>query len=218
MNLKVGDMVGRYRKESSEVGQAMVEWAFVFPVFLLLVFGIIDFSWLGYQRLMFESSFQMTAWDFTLFLKDPRIGVGRLSDRDIILYEIKPDDYNESSPDVVIVNGSYYALGEGIKKHMLESSVGFLEADKLTVTSATAVFGINQLEDYYNITGSEYVMVESSQLQVSLAADLEYRIKFLTPVGRIFDPSGEVILEKKLVRERTERVVIKRRVEVPAPP
>lgn len=215
--MKVGDMVGRYRKKNNEVGQAMVEWALVFPVFLLLVFGIIDFSWLGYQRLMFESSFQMTGWDFALNLKRPGGGED-LTDEDIWLYDITPDTYDVSSPDVVTVNGSSYALGEGIKKHMLESAVGFLEADKLTVTSAGADFKIVRHEDYYYTGNTDQIMVESFHLQVDLTGDLKYKVEFLTPVGRIFDPSGEVILEKKLVRNRTERVVVKRRVEIPALP
>lgn len=211
--MKVGDMVERCQKRNREMGQAMVEWALVFPVFLLLICAIMDFSWIGYQRLMFESSFQMTAWDFSLNLLTS--GGNKLEDRDVLRGDTPPE-YNTSVPDnVVKVNGRDYALGEGIKRHMLESAGGFLKEGELTVTSARAVFGIKSIEDPYR-AGSETLYINSYQLRVDLEGDLEYRVKLLTPVSRAFIPSGEVVFTKKLVRERTERVVVERRVAVPA--
>lgn len=203
---KVGDRVKKYEKKGRESGQATVEWALVLPVFLLLVFGIIDFSWIGYQRLMFESSFQMTAWDFAL--KIP------LTDQNV-LDQITPPSYNISSPGVVNVGNNHYALGEGIKMHMLQYSSGLLKKDKLTVTKADAVFEIKQIKDYYRIAGKS-ICVENYELQVNLKGDLEYRVELLTPVGRTLFRSNEIVLKKNLVRKRTERVVVKRRVVIPS--
>lgn len=205
----------RKRKKNWETGQALVEWALVFPVFLLLVCGIIDFSWIGYQRLLFESSIQRTAWDFTLNLQHPTTGEA-LKEKDV-LEKIKPKKYDISSPaSAVTVNGKTYTLGEGIRKHMLQGAAGLLKEDELTVPSAEAVFSIKELkETYSNETGKESVDFDSYQLRVDLTGDLKYRVELLTPISRIFIPSGEVIFEKKLVRERTERVVVKRQVTVP---
>lgn len=196
----------------------MVEWAFIFPVFLLLVCGIIDFSWIGYQRLLFESSFQRTAWDFTLNLQHPITGLS-LTDDDI-LGGTKPNSYDVSSPvKAVKVNGGDYALGQGIKEHMFQGASGLLNKDELTVPSAEAVFNIKDVEEsYWDEVGGDSIKLYSYLLRVDLKGDLEYRVKLLTPVSRIFIPSGEVVLEKKLVRERTERVVVKRRVMVPTTP
>lgn len=213
MKLKVGDSVGKYQERNRETGQAVVEWAFVFPVFLLLFCAIIDFSWIGYQQLMFESSFQMSAWDFPLKLLDS--SGGGLNDTDILLNNIA-SGYGTSSPgDVVEVDGGKYTLGEGIKKHMLQSSAGFLKDEELTVISASAVFRRVEVQDDYS-AGGKTIRLVSYQLQVDLKGDLEYRVKLLTPISRAFLPSGEVILRKKLVRERTERVVVKRQVALPS--
>lgn len=212
--MKDGEAVENGRRKDRELGQAVVEWAVLFPVFLLLVFGIIDFSWIGYQRLMFESSFQMTAWDFALNLQHP--DGGSLSDNQICM-NVEPISYDESSTDAVMINKKPYTLGEGIKRHMLQSSFGMLNEDKLTVASASAVFEIKVVKDAYgDQTGNpaeNFVTWDNYKVLADLEGDLEYRIKVLTPVGRILHPSGEVVLKKKLVRKRTERVVVKRVVK-----
>lgn len=202
MELKVGDMVERYLEKNREMGQALVEWALVFPVFLLLVCGIIDFCWIGYQQLMFESSFQMTAWDFTLNLS--------LTDKDILGNPQLPS-YGTYSPGNVV---GTYALGEGIKQHMLQGATGFLKEDKLNVSDASAQFRIESKRESY-MAGTTPIVLENYELLVDLEGELEYRVELLTPISRIFIPSGEVVLKKKLVRERIERVVVKRRVAVP---
>lgn len=214
--LKVGDRMERYRKKNRETGQALVEWALVFPVFLLLVCGIIDFSWIGYQRLLFESSFQRTAWDFTLNLQHPSES-RLLNDRDI-LEDTIPSPYDTSSPgNVVTVGSGDYALGQGIKVHMLQGAAGLLKEDELNVSSVKAVFNRKEVTEVYpNEAGGEGAEVKSYQLLVDLTGILEYRVELLTPVSRLFIPSGEVIFKKNLVRERTERVVVKRRVMVPS--
>ncbi|MBQ2903937.1 MAG: pilus assembly protein [Clostridia bacterium] len=43
-------------KEKSEDGQAMVEFALVLPVFLLILCGIIDFGWLFYNQLSLNNA------------------------------------------------------------------------------------------------------------------------------------------------------------------
>ena len=48
-------MISRNKKRR-EKGQAMVEFAFVLPLFLLLVMGIIDFGWLFYNYISVENS------------------------------------------------------------------------------------------------------------------------------------------------------------------
>lgn len=53
---KVGDIVKNRRKKKKESGQAMVEFALVFPIFLLLVMGIIDFGFLFYNYISLENT------------------------------------------------------------------------------------------------------------------------------------------------------------------
>ena len=44
------------KKGKRESGQAIVEFALVLPMFLLLVMGILDFGWLFYNYIAFENS------------------------------------------------------------------------------------------------------------------------------------------------------------------
>lgn len=60
-----------FRKRKSEKGQAMVEFALVFPIFLLMVMTIIDIGWIGLKTLTFDYSFRVGSWE--LRLDDPNI-------------------------------------------------------------------------------------------------------------------------------------------------
>ncbi len=50
---KTGRKKGSYKNES---GQAMVELAIALPILLLLVFGIMDFGWLFYNKMGVENA------------------------------------------------------------------------------------------------------------------------------------------------------------------
>lgn len=193
-----------------ETGQALVEWALVFPIFWLLICVVIDFSWLGYQQLLFEGAFQVTAWDFPLITK--KSNGEPLSDKEIIEHVI-PDSYSASSPAEVIKIGSeYYPLGEGLRLYLLKSSPGLLNSSWLSVTDAGAQFEVTYVPEVYV---ESRLTLESYELRVNLEADLEYKVKLLTPVTQVFFSSDEVILQKKLVRKRVERVAVKRQVMIP---
>ncbi len=45
-----------FRKSRREDGQAMVEFALILPVFLLILCGIIDFGWLFYNQLSLNNA------------------------------------------------------------------------------------------------------------------------------------------------------------------
>lgn len=44
------------RKQKKEDGQAMVEFALILPIFLLILCGIIDFGWLFYNQLSLNNA------------------------------------------------------------------------------------------------------------------------------------------------------------------
>lgn len=200
-------------KKRKESGQAMVEFALVFPVFLLLLCGIIDFGWLGYQQLLFESAYHVTAWNFPLKLLD---GSGNELKSEDIIEGAVPSTYNHSSPEQVVVLGvSSYALGDGIKEHMLACAPDLLNRSELEVKNAKATFSSAPVLETYPIEGSENANFETRHVKVLLNADINYAVKLLTPLGETLF-GGEKILHKKLVRERTEQIGIKRRVTIPA--
>lgn len=45
-------------------GQALVEFALVFPLFIMILFAIIDFGWMAYQKAAFDYSRIHTSWDY----------------------------------------------------------------------------------------------------------------------------------------------------------
>ena len=45
-------------------GQALVEFALVFPLFIMILFAIIDFGWMAYQKATFDYSRIHTSWDY----------------------------------------------------------------------------------------------------------------------------------------------------------
>jgi len=196
-----------------ETGQAMVEFALVFPVFLLLLFAVIDFGWLGYQQLLFESTFQMTAWDFKMILQNS--SGGSLSDIDILERDIKTEYVVSSPGEVVNVSGvGTFGLGEGIRQHMLQSAPGLLDDSCLYLTDASAKFWIEEEPETYN-AGGTFIRTDVLQVKAEIDAELRYEVEPLTPLTKAFFPAGKKVFSKSLVRERLERVTIKRSVTVP---
>lgn len=196
-----------YKKES---GQALVEWALVFPLFLLIICIIMDFSWICYQNLMFESAYRSIAWDFPVNLINS--SGGSVTDTDIIAGNL-PVNYGKDAPGNVVkpLVGPATSLGAGIREHVLESTWGALDASCLKVLSAKATFDRMPKTEIYQ-AGGKAVSLETYELQMSLEVELEYDVKILTPVSKVFFPSGMKTLTKKVKRNRIERVVINRRV------
>lgn len=47
-----------------ESGQTLVEFAFVFPIFIVILFMIIEFGWMAYQKAAFDYSRLHASWDY----------------------------------------------------------------------------------------------------------------------------------------------------------
>ena len=45
----------------NETAGVMVEFALTFILFIMTVFAVIDFSWVGFQRLSFDYSYQIAS-------------------------------------------------------------------------------------------------------------------------------------------------------------
>lgn len=50
--------------ERRKSGQALVEFALVFPLFIVILFTIIDFGWMAYQKAAFDYSRIHASWDY----------------------------------------------------------------------------------------------------------------------------------------------------------
>lgn len=47
-----------------ESGQTLVEFVFVFPLFIVILFMIIEFGWMAYQKAAFDYSRLHASWDY----------------------------------------------------------------------------------------------------------------------------------------------------------
>lgn len=52
--------------KTKEKGQAMVEFALIIPIFLMIVFFIIEVAWIGYQKTVFTYTTRNVAWQLRL--------------------------------------------------------------------------------------------------------------------------------------------------------
>ena len=105
-------------------GQALVEFALVFPLFIMILFAIIDFGWMAYQKAAFDYSRIHTSWDYA------GLDVGNPSST-IFEWSYEKTDPTESSmtyDDARVQD----AVKASIKK---APSIGF-DANELTVTNA----------------------------------------------------------------------------------
>lgn len=199
-------MMRNFRNKES--GQAIVEFALVFPLFLMLVFAIIDFGWMGYQGILFRSAYQITVWNFPLKLE--KSSGAAVTDLDIISMSPIPSYGND---DMVVPKkgGGFLSLGNGIRESMVNSTSGLLSSASLTVDHADADFYIVPVMENYK-AGGKTVSVESYELRTKWRADLKYDVSVLTPLGKVLYPGGKKTFHRQVKQERTERVAVKRQV------
>lgn len=93
-------------------GQAVVELAFVLPIFLLLVFGVIEISRIGYSYVTLNNAVRSGARIASLGGLDTEIrntiaGSAPLFDRNLLVIQITPNDSARRSGLSVLVNASY---------------------------------------------------------------------------------------------------------------
>ncbi|QEY35675.1 pilus assembly protein [Caproiciproducens galactitolivorans] len=58
--------MGGFLGRKDEKGQSLVEFALVLPFFLLICFGIIDFSWIMHQSITFNHAARQAEWGVTI--------------------------------------------------------------------------------------------------------------------------------------------------------
>lgn len=166
---------------SKESGQAILEFALIFPIFLLILFGIIDFGWIGYQRMSFEYGYIQSSW---------YISAGDLNDYDLL----------EDVPSENLYTGAVVAdlLREGLEN----SSLGIMPK-KLGVKNARATL-YNKKEEF-KVPGRNELGGLNEGYGITRYMDvnalIDYEIQPLTFVGRTFF-GDNIIFKKELDRTR----------------
>lgn len=93
-------------------GQAVVELAFVLPIFLLLVFGVIEISRIGYSYITLNNAVRSGARVASLGGLDSEIRntiavSAPLFDSNLLIIQITPSDGTRRSGSSVLINASY---------------------------------------------------------------------------------------------------------------
>jgi hypothetical protein len=167
----------------NECGQSIVEFGLILPLFLLILFFIVDFGWLAYQNASFEYGYMQASWT---------VSADDLGDMDEL----------ENVPSEKIYSGALVA--DTIRSDLNNSSIG-ISSDNLEVIDAKAV--LYNEEEYFNVAGrvpGEKIKAVSRTRYMKLSAVLRYHAQPITYVGKIFF-GDRVSFEKDLSRIRVVR-------------
>lgn len=163
-----------FKKE--EKGQAMVEYALVLPIFLLILLFIIDVGWIGYQKIMFDYTCRNSAWDL-------RLG----GDEDWVM--------NNSAK--IVRNGDYAnrLLAEGFKKTD-EKSSNSIDMKKINISKGYIGMYPGQKEYKYKKPEDmpENVVFNTNTkfrtVTIEIEGKIEYQVYALTPLTKSFFKDG----------------------------
>lgn len=100
------------KKIRSSSGQALVEFALVLPLFLLLVFAVIEISNIGYSYVTLNNAVRSGARVASLGGVDSQVtntisSSATLLDPNLLSITITPNEHTRRSGDQVIVNAAY---------------------------------------------------------------------------------------------------------------
>ena len=153
-------------------GQALVEFALVFPLFIAILFAIIDFGWMAYQKAAFDYSRIHTSWDYAgLDVNNPSSTIFKLR------YTDDPTTTETYDSDSV-----RKAVRDSIAK---APSIGF-DTDELNVTSASVT--MSNIPSDSTVPDREGNATKATKItrQAQLKATVTYKIKPI--IGLLIQP------------------------------
>ena len=161
-----------------ECGQAALEFALVLPVFLFILFAIIEFGWVAFQTMSFSRGVNNARWDIT---------AETLNDTDPLTDELSTKTY--SGGDV----------GDLIAGAVKDSSLWAFQEGNLSVVNAKAILSNKKSE--FKVPGiEEGEQAEAATITryMELQADLSYRVYPITGLGSWFFGSDGLELHRSI--------------------
>ena len=170
--------INKYKK--SEKGQSTVEFALVIPIFLFLVFFILDVSWINYQIISFDYGYRQASWKISISDPDPSISR-------------------------TLTGSSVSSL---LSTNVVDNSIGVIPSN-LTIYSATLNLWSDTITDKYpGSSYGSYEYQTNYWRYMRIRANFVYKIYPITPIGKIF--FGSVITKsKQLDKERLLYIISK---------
>lgn len=155
----------------STSGQALVEFALVFPLFIAILFAIIDFGWMAYQKAAFDYSRIHTSWDYA------GLDVNNPSSTNF-------DWRYTGNPTTTKTYTDHVA--DAVKDSMRKApSIGF-DADELNVTSASVTMSNISTESTVPDREGNATKATKIARQATLKATVTYKIKPI--IGLLIQP------------------------------
>ena len=155
-------------------GQALVEFALVFPLFIMILFAIIDFGWMAYQKAAFDYSRIHTSWDYA------GLDVGNPSSTTFFDSSYEKTGPTESSQTYTA--GVQAAVKTSIEK---APSIGF-DTSELTVENAKVT--ISNVPSESTVPDRNYDPTKATKVtrQARLEATVKYNVKPI--IGLLIKP------------------------------
>ena len=153
-------------------GQALVEFALVFPLFIAILFAIIDFGWMAYQKAAFDYSRIHTSWDYAgLDVNNPSSTIFKLryTDGPTTTRTYESDDVRK-------------AVKDSIAK---APSIGF-DTDELKVDSASVTISNVPSESTVPDRKGDATKATRVTRQARLEATVKYNVKPI--IGLLIQP------------------------------
>ncbi|MBQ7740250.1 MAG: pilus assembly protein [Eubacterium sp.] len=169
----------RIRKMKSEKGQAIVEFAMVFPLFIILVMGIIDFGWLFYNYISLSNAARNAAR--------------------IACVEYDECCYNKSE-NVPVLNETYYPDLEernhtyeqtGIDKRYSEEEINISKMVASSVPRSIKNVTFTIRYSYDNEYDGTYKVTDRYEKGGNVTVSVKGTINVLTPVLGVFSDGME---------------------------
>lgn len=156
------DTFKRKKTNLEESGQAIVEFALVLPIFIMILFAIVEFSWIGYQKASFEYGYIQASW---------YVSANDLNDYDDL----------EKIPSEAIYKGSI--VSDTLREDMEDSSLG-VNPTKLSIRDAEAK--LYNEKGTFKVIGQDGSEVDAYGITryMDLTANIDYEIQPLTFFGK----------------------------------
>lgn len=144
----------------NDSGQAMVEFALTFWIYILITFFIIDFGWVAFQRASFEYGYMRSSWS---------VSASDLNDEDKLEEVPSKEEYTDEVADLLF-------------SKLTNCSPGIIEGN-VAISGANAILHNEKVK--YDVPDNYGNPVEASSITryMKLNADISYVIHPLTPIG-----------------------------------
>lgn len=161
----------------------MVEFAIVIPIFLLLLFFLIDLGWIIYQKVTFDYTCRKMAWDLNLGSEEDRV----MNTRQPIYYS----GYNANR----------------LLKVEFDKNIEGTHVDKSKVSITDGMIAIYPGRKLYKHRGGATTSgdVDFKTTTLEIQGKIKYKIEPLTPIAKPFF-GNDITLSSNLYKARRGRM------------